>query len=77
MGWLELGPLFLTFDGHLASQWLLRVLLVVGERSNRLVITSLARVRWFKGLIVFNEGSSLGLGCSVWNRNILSNNLPI
>ena len=77
MGWLELSPLFLTFDGHLASHRFLRVLLVVGEWSNRLVITFLARVRWFEGLIVFNEGSSLGLGCSVWDRNVLSNNLLI
>ena len=74
---LELRLLFFALDWHLAGQWLLRVLLVVGERSNRLVITPLSWVCWLKGLIVLDERSSLGLGCAMWDLRVLLKNLSI
>ena len=72
---LELRLLFLALDRHLTSQRLLRVFLVVGERSDRLVVPPLSWVSRFEGLIVFNKRSGLWFGCAMWDLRVLLKNL--
>ena len=74
---LELRRLYLALDDRFASDWLLGVFLVIGEWANSLVIARLGRIRWFEGSIVLDGWSSLGLGCSVWNRDVFSNSILV
>ena len=77
VGRLEFRLLFLAFDGHLASYRFLWVLLVVGERSDRLIVASLGRVSRFEGLIMLNKRGGLGLWRAMWDRRVLFKNLFI
>lgn len=73
----ELSLIFLAFNWHTAFKWLLRILLVGRELSQSLVVTSLARVRWFERLVVDNKRSSLGLLRSLGDRRVLTQNLLV
>ena len=74
---LELGLLFLSLDGHLASDRLLGVLLVVGELGQRLIVAALRRVRWPKRFVVQRARSCLGRSGPVWNRWVLFQDLAM
>ena len=74
---LELRRLYLALDDSFASDGLLGVFFIIGERANSLVIASLGRVRWFEGSVMLDSWRSLGLGGPVWKRDVLSNNVLV
>ena len=74
---LELRRLYLALDDSFASDGLLGVFFIIGERANSLVIAGLGRVRWFEGSVMLDSWRSLGLGGPVWKRDVLSNNLLV
>jgi len=74
---LELSLIFLAFNWHAAFKWLLRIFLVGRELSQSLVVTSLARVRWFERLVVDDKRSSLGLLRSLGDRRVFTQNLLV
>ena len=74
---LELGFLILSLDGNLPGDWLLWVLLVVGELGERLIVALARRVRRPERLVVQLTWSSLRRGGAMRNRRILLKNLAI
>ena len=74
---LELGLLFLALDGHFASEGLLGVLDVLGERGDRLVVASLGGVGGLERLVVLDERRSLGLRCAVRDLWVLFKDLLV
>ena len=74
---LELSLLFLAFDRHLAGQWLLRVLDVLGEWSDRLVVAFLRWVCGLESLIMLDQRRSLRFGRTMWDLWVLLKNLLI
>ena len=74
---LEFGLFLFALDGHLASDWLLRVFLVVGELGQRLIVASLWRVRWPKWFVVLSAWSCFRRGWPVRDRWVLFKDLAI
>ena len=74
---LELRLLILSLDGNLPGDWLLWVLLVVGELGERLIVALARRVRRPERLVVQLAWSSLGRGGAMRNGRILFKNLAI
>ena len=77
MRWLELGLFLFALDGHLASNRLFRVLLVVGELGQRLIVASLGRVRWPKWFVVHRAWSSFRRRGPVWDSWVLFQDLAM
>ena len=72
---LELG--LLVFVIHFACHVLVRVLHVLGERAQRFIVASLARVRWLKRLVVVHESGCLWTGLASRDRFVLSNDFQV
>ena len=63
---------------HFARQRLLRVLLVMREGSERLVVDStLACMRWLEGSIVLHGRNILGLRRALGNRDVLTDHFQV
>ena len=77
MGWPKLLLVLFTFYRSFASDGFFGILLVVGELSDSFVVAELRWVGRFKGLVVLDSWSSLGLRSSMGNNDILLEDLPV